>query len=144
MGKDDDKKIAETIKAMREIVKKGVSSLEENFFFTDIQYQKEDVYKTGSLIKELADIVTEFSDMYSKAKRERNTADFNDLEHFALKILIDDNENGFKPSKEALQLQKKYYEVMTDEYQDSNPVQEMILLSVSGRGKNENNRFYGW
>ena len=30
---------------------------------------------------------------------------------------------------------------MTDEYQDSNPVQEMILLSVSGRGKNENNRF---
>lgn len=141
VGKDDDKKIAETIKAMREIVKKGVSSLEENFFFTDIQYQKEDVYKTGSLIKELADIVTEFSDMYSKAKRERNTADFNDLEHFALKILIDDNENGFKPSKEALQLQKKYYEVMTDEYQDSNPVQEMILLSVSGRGKNENNRF---
>ena len=140
-GKNDDKKIAETIKAMREIVKKGITNLEDNFFFTDTKYQKEDVYKTGSLIKELADIVKEFSDMYSEAKRAKNTADFNDLEHFALKILIEENENGFKPSKEALQLQKKYYEVMTDEYQDSNPVQEMILLSVSGRGKNENNRF---
>ena len=52
--------------------------------------------------------------------------DFHDIEHLALKILIDENGN-------STEIAKKYDfdEIEIDEYQDSNSVQEYILQSVS-------------
>lgn len=58
--------------------------------------------------------------------------DFSDIEHFALKILLD--ENG-KPTEIAKKYQEKFEEIAIDEYQDSNLVQEYILTSIS-RGNN--------
>ena len=69
---------------------------------------------------------------FASKKKEKNVVDFNDIEHFALKILI--GENG-----EATELAKKYrekfQEIAIDEYQDSNLVQEQILTSIS-KGNN--------
>ncbi len=65
--------------------------------------------------------------------------DFNDLEHFALQILVEDASG--KPSKTALELRKNYTEIMVDEYQDSNYVQETILKSVSKESENIYNIF---
>ncbi len=140
-GKNDDKALAETIKNLRETVKKSIGELKEKFFFTSLESEIKTVLKTGSVINELCILVKDFSQKYAEAKRERNIADFNDLEHFALKILIEEKNGEFVPSPEALSLQKKYYEIMTDEYQDSNPVQEMILYALSGKGQKANNRF---
>ena len=63
---------------------------------------------------------------------ERNVIDFADMEHFALQILVTRDEDGNSvPSATAKELQEYYEEIMTDEYQDSNYVQEMILTSIS-------------
>ncbi len=140
-GKNDDKALAETIKNLRETVKKSIGDLRDKFFFTDLESEIKTVLKTGGTVNGLCALVKDFSQRYAEAKRERNLADFNDLEHFALEILIEEKDGEFIPSPEALSLQKKYYEIMTDEYQDSNPVQEMILFALSGKGKNANNRF---
>ena len=64
--------------------------------------------------------------------KEKNIVDFSDVEHFALKILL--NENG-EPSEIAKKYQEKFEEIAIDEYQDSNLVQEYILTSIS-RGNN--------
>ena len=61
--------------------------------------------------------------------------DFNDIEHFALKILIKHTENGEEPSEVAKKYRNKFAEIAIDEYQDSNLVQEYILNSISN-GKN--------
>lgn len=45
------------------------------------------------------------------------------------------------PTAAALEYAETFEEIMTDEYQDSNLVQELILNSVAGRGKGEHNRF---
>ncbi len=51
-----------------------------------------------------------------------------------------------QPTEIALQCRKLYEEVMVDEYQDSNLVQESLLLAVSGEADGKYNRFmvFSW
>ncbi len=48
---------------------------------------------------------------------------------------------GYHPTAAAKEYSERFEEIMIDEYQDSNLVQELILNSVAGRGKDEPNRF---
>lgn len=64
-----------------------------------------------------------FAESFALEKREENCLDFNDLEHFALKILKNDE------IRKAVSSRFKY--VFTDEYQDTSGVQEYILSAVS-------------
>ncbi|MBQ8884924.1 MAG: UvrD-helicase domain-containing protein [Clostridia bacterium] len=78
----------------------------------------------GEIAESLAKYLLKFDEKYSEAKRERNALDYNDLEHFALKLLSDGNILS--------ELRKKYRHVFVDEYQDVNPVQEQILSLIGG------------
>ena len=69
---------------------------------------------------------------FAEKKKEKNCIDFNDIEHFALKILLDENNN---PTEVAKKYKEKFEEIAIDEYQDSNLVQEAILTSIS-KGNN--------
>ena len=64
-------------------------------------------------------------------KKRRRIADYGDLEHYRLKALIDGSYDNPVKSQAAEELTSKYAYVMTDEYQDSNAVQELILSLVS-------------
>ncbi|MHC4075876.1 MAG: UvrD-helicase domain-containing protein [Planctomycetota bacterium] len=77
-------------------------------------------------------LVKKFDQLYSRAKAAVNCLDFADLEHYALKLLTqnDDFENP-SPSETALQMRKKYKYIFVDEYQDINPVQQAILDLLS-------------
>lgn len=64
--------------------------------------------------------------------------DFNDMEHYALDILLDRDNPHFTPEKAALfpsaaalSIRRRFKEVMIDEYQDTNGVQELITALVS-------------
>ena len=83
-------------------------------------------------LKDLSELVIEFKNRFSKTKKEKNVIDFNDIEHFALDILIGKNS---KKTKAAQYYMDKFIEIDVDEYQDSNLVQEYILNSIS-RGNN--------
>ena len=81
-------------------------------------------------------IVIAFSKEFARRKRDKNIIDFNDIEHFALEILVNKKEDGKKePSDVANVYKEKFIEIAIDEYQDSNEVQETILTSIS-RGNN--------
>lgn len=84
----------------------------------------EEVRAVGPWVEALADMVLNFARAYAQAKRERNLVDFNDLEHFCLRLL----------STQAVlaELREQYQEVLVDEYQDINPVQDRILGLVCG------------
>ena len=71
----------------------------------------------------LVDIVKKFSENYASVKREENALDFSDLEHFALKVL--ENEQVIEV------LKNKYKYVFVDEYQDTNGVQEKIISLIA-------------
>lgn len=89
----------------------------------------------------LMDAVRLFSRLYAQAKRDQGIVDFSDLEHFALLILSEGEGEEFRPSPAAGEYARYFSQVMTDEYQDSNLVQEYILRAVSGGGARLHNRF---
>lgn len=83
-------------------------------------------------VRELVQLTIDFGKAFAEKKREDGIIDFADMEHFALQILVTRDEDGNSvPSATAKELQEYYEEIMTDEYQDSNYVQEMILTSIS-------------
>ncbi len=84
------------------------------------------------LVNTLINLIIEFSEIYKELKLDMKAAEFNDIQHYALNILRD--ENG-EPTEVANSFKEKYYEIIIDEYQDSNNLQEAIFTSFS-RGNN--------
>lgn len=135
-GVDPEKK--ERIKELREEIKKGLKDLAGQLFFQSPEEMLKDLQAVKAIIHVLFELTEEFMDAFAKKKEEKNLIDFNDLEHFALKILLEEDKT---PSAAALELSELYEEILIDEYQDSNMVQETILQSISRERKGSPNRF---
>ena len=128
-----DKKVTLDIKneakEVRDKVKKQFSGIELKYTSREAI---EDIASMYGILNELKKIILEFSLEFATKKKEKNIIDFNDIEHFALQILVNENE---KPTNVADKYKKQFEEILIDEYQDSNLVQEKILTSIS-RGNN--------
>ena len=134
-----DKKInieyKDTAKKIRDDVKKKINSSIGNILVSNSKQTNESLKEMYVLLNDLRKIIEEFMDKFALAKKEKNIVDFNDIEHFALNILVK-NENGkIYRTEIAKKYIEKIDEIAIDEYQDSNLVQEYILKSISN-GKN--------
>lgn len=67
--------------------------------------------------------------------------DFSDIEHYALEILLRQEEGQIRPGPVAREYREYFQEILIDEYQDSNLVQEYLLWAVSGEEEGRYNRF---
>lgn len=125
----------ETVKSLREsYLKKGIQDIREKFFFQTPEEMVQDMKEMASPVRELAKLTLEFGRAFAARKQEEQILDFADMEHLALKVLLERGENGeLRPSSVAMDLQENYDEIMTDEYQDSNEVQELLLTSLCGQ-----------
>ena len=74
------------------------------------------------MIKYFGEVVIKLGDRYSEKKIDKGILDFNDFEHYALKILENDEVQN--------EYNKKFDHIFVDEYQDSNIVQETILNRI--------------
>lgn len=127
--KDEAKDARTSIKKKINDTVKGILMYRSEEAFSDIYL----MYETLNILK---DVVFMFSREYQNKKKERNIIDFNDIEHYALNILVQKNENGeYEPTEVAKKYQNKFEEIAIDEYQDSNQVQEYILTTIS-KGNN--------
>ncbi|MFP4697913.1 MAG: helicase-exonuclease AddAB subunit AddA [Eubacteriales bacterium] len=135
--------LREQVKNIRTKTKKTLESIKELYFYQPFNIMIEDINKVYPILNTLVELVIEFGDEYRKAKKEKNIVDFNDLEHFALELLVerDTNTGETNPTLVAEELQNQFEEVLIDEYQDSNLVQETILNSVSKVSKGQPNIF---
>lgn len=131
----------ETVKALRDQVKKLLKELREQYFFCDLQETMEHMKRAGVPVKVLIDLTIQFLDTFSQKKREKNILDFSDLEHFALEILVCHSQEGDTLTAAAQELAEGFEEIMIDEYQDSNYVQELLMNSVSGLYQGKHNIF---
>ena len=137
-----DENAMETVKAIRDTVKKKIKSLIEDVFTFTPEEALNGIKNVYPFMKTLSEVTLEFSKRFTEKKRERNILDFNDLEHLCLQILIDKNENGdIIPSKVAEEFREFFDEVLVDEYQDSNNVQETIIDLVSRKNLDNPNVF---
>jgi len=86
---------------------------------------------TAPAMAALYTLVADFSDAFSAEKHRQGCVDFGDLEHLALRLLVQDG----VPTALALREQARFVEVMVDEYQDTNAVQNAIFAAISGDGE---------
>ncbi|MDO5141412.1 MAG: helicase-exonuclease AddAB subunit AddA [Eubacteriales bacterium] len=128
----EDKAFLEQIKAMREEWKDAAKAIRDKWLTVTAAEAETDRGLTAPALAALCDLVEGFDAAFAAAKRARNAADFNDLEHFAVRLLYD----GDRPSALARTLSAGYAEIAVDEYQDTNAVQDAIFRALSQDEKN--------
>ncbi|MBQ7133683.1 MAG: helicase-exonuclease AddAB subunit AddA [Ruminococcus sp.] len=114
--------------------------------FTDTVSKLKDLlsYSQEEMLLQIADLfvisnqlyncVKQFSVNYQKLKALKKVADYPDLEHWTIKLLVD--EKTMELTDVAKQLKTRFDEIMVDEYQDANEAQDLIFNSLSDNGKN--------
>ena len=91
------------------------------------------------MIRSLFDVTADFDRLYSEKKLEAGLLDYNDLEHFALKLLSENQDGTLVPSPLAKELATTYREIYVDEYQDTNELQNTLYRLLS---QDEQNLFF--
>lgn len=117
----------EVTKANRETYYKQLKTIVESCF--DEQTYLEDIVMLEKPLSLLFDLVIQFGKHYQTIKEEAQVLDFSDMEKMALSILKNTEFNV------ADQLRSKIKDIFVDEFQDSNEIQDELVLSIS-RGNN--------
>ena len=131
-----DRKIKDEAKKIRDDVKKKISTSINKVLIYNSETANTDITEMYNIFYKLKNLIIEFSDRFKVRKKEKNVIDFNDIEHFALKLLVKKDKNGKIISTDiANEYKERFEEIAIDEYQDSNLVQEYILSSIS-KGNN--------
>lgn len=136
---DGDEKKKERVKSMRDAAKKTVEGIKQKYFVMSTKLMYEQLERQRPFVKELIRLSLEFYDAMEAVKSRKRVFDFSDIEHFALRILVDEQTLG--PTETAREFSKHFEEIMIDEYQDSNQVQEDILTAISREHQGVGNMF---
>ena len=136
-----DPQLRDKVKNLRDEYKKNIGKLKETYFYTTPEQIYRQMRACAPMMEQLLDLTMEFSRRYEEEKRRRNLCDFHDLEHLALKILVERKDGNSQRTQAARDLADYFQQIMIDEYQDSNLVQEMILTSISGESDGRYNLF---
>ena len=118
-------------KTARDNVKKKLKKKTDKYLIFTSEEANRDISDMYEKLKALKEIIFEYGIKLARAKREKNMLDFNDIEHFALNILVKENDGKIEQTEVAKKYQEKFVEIAIDEYQDSNLIQEYILSSIS-------------
>lgn len=128
-----DTQLIDKVKAVRSACKTGLENKLRSF--TDDSNQiLADMQVTASATRGLVRLVHEFSAAYERLKKSRRVLDFSDLEHKTLDLLT--GKRRGEPTSLALEIGRRFREVMVDEYQDSNAVQDKIFSALTSLRQN--------
>ena len=88
-------------------------------------------------LKYLCEIVREYNEKMLEIKKEMNAYSFSDIEHFAIDLLFYKEGGEIKRTDLARELEESFFEILVDEYQDTNAAQDTLFEMLS----NGRNRF---
>lgn len=128
----------EEVKEFHQKVREQINSQKENVFTAPAEELQREAAVIYLLLEEYMALTKRFAEIYFLCKKEKNVYDFDDLEHFALELLVEsyDEQGAAQPSETAKELSKKYKMIFVDEYQDTNLVQETILEMLLNKKHN--------
>ncbi len=121
------------VKAMaenRDTVKKELKKLAEVMCCSEQEYE-EDMDFLQPMVKELVCAVKLYAKNYAQIKKEKKTADFSDITHMAISLLVTENEGSWQSTALAQSLKDSFCEILIDEYQDTNAAQDMLFTAIS-------------
>jgi len=127
----EDENAAARAKALRERAKTQLNKLND-WFCEDSESLLTDLRLARPAVRGLMALVRDFGRAFAEEKRRRGLLDFADLEHLAVRLLVDEAGN---PTDVARTCSARFDEVMVDEFQDTNRVQTAIFDAVSDGGR---------
>ena len=114
-----DPALSEAVKARREACKASCKGMEKALSASS-ETMLRGMSLTHDAMEALLRLTLRFDQQYAKDKRRLSVLDYADLEHFAARLLTE--EDG-SPSPLSRQVAARYTEIMVDEYQDVSRVQ---------------------
>lgn len=141
-GKNDevDEELKDYAKSLIDGIKKQLNALREDFLYADYESMCKELAACEPVAKAIVSTAKEFSAALKRAKMERQIADFSDIAHYALKVLLRYDENGriLRDAKgniiyteTADIMSRAIDEIIVDEYQDTNELQEYLVGALS-------------
>lgn len=130
-GNEDDT-MFNALKSMREEFKDVVRKKIAPLFCCSEAQDKDDRAYLAPMAAQLVGAVKRYAAAFSALKKEKNLADFNDVAHAALSLLVTPDETG-RPQRTTLAgtLAQRFDEILIDEYQDTNKTQDMLFSSIA-------------
>ena len=123
-------------------MKKIVNELKDNYFTRTPERLLEEMRLMAPQLQTLVELAITYGERYTAAKNEKGLVDFSDLEHYALDILTEHDENGqLVPSKSQKNIKlalKKYWWM---NIKILNLLQETILQFVKSGDEDTGNMF---
>ena len=136
-----DPELKEAVKKQRNELKAVIQGMQKDFFAFSIEDMLEGFAQNHIVVQALCDTLLAFHREFLAVKKEKKMIDFSDMEHFALEILLQKEDDKYVPTKTAKEYREYFHEIMIDEYQDSNLVQEWLLQAISREEMGIYNRF---
>lgn len=122
----------------RAILKYTIKDSLRPSFCADSREHQEDLEYLLPLIEELIYAVKRFAEKLNQKKEETSTYSFSDIQHMAIRLLINNKGEKRERTEIAKELSRKYTEILIDEYQDTNEAQDILFKSIS---RDESNVF---
>lgn len=132
-----DSPVKAAARESRDHVKDTVKKMQEALCANTAE-NEEDMAYLAPLLNKLFDLTLRFSAKFAQLKKEKHAADFSDIEHLALSLLIERQDGQICRSPLAEELSERYAEILVDEYQDTNEAQDLLFRMLS---HNEENLF---
>lgn len=130
------KATAEQAREKRETGYKIISELTSSFFAVSEEDFREDCKILIPKLEKLFELVCQLYDLIEEKKRQKEILDYNDMEHFALELLVTETEDGYQKTQTGHELSNYFGEIMLDECQDINEIQSLIFTALSKDGEN--------
>ncbi|MBR5390124.1 MAG: helicase-exonuclease AddAB subunit AddA [Clostridia bacterium] len=128
----EDKAFLDRIKSLRDkLFYKIIDRLRQDYFSLSPEEIAAEREQQVPAVRALCRLIADFTAEYDGQKRRLGILDFSDLEHFALRLLV--NGDG-TPTDIAQELREQFREIIVDEYQDTNEIQEEIFRALRRKG----------
>lgn len=128
----------ETVKILRTLYCRKEDGLIDKVFLSipaTEEENEEDAAVLSSAVRALVSAVKLYDKRLFEIKQHRNMYSFSDISHEALRLLYDKNAPDCKTPL-ARKMSEGFYEILIDEYQDTNPAQEQLFACLSKNGEN--------
>lgn len=127
----EDKEFLDSLKGMRAESETLTASLRDRYLIATEAEYRQDLEELSQTAKPLFQLVRRFYHRMEEEKLSRGILDFSDLEHNALRLLVEHRDGSYRKTAAALELSQFYEEIMVDECQDINLVQNLIFWAIS-------------
>ncbi len=129
--------LAEKVRLLRNKAKSVIKKTQSSVFLCTKEQFDEDLKLSLKYIMSLCKGVNYFAQTFLSIKLEEKVLEYSDLEHLAIKLLLD--EKGEK-TMQGTQISKEIKYIMVDEYQDTNAIQDTLYKCLSNA--DESNLFF--